>query len=65
MKPLPELISQVSALIVEISEHPDFQSLVTKGCEAALSLDDAYTAIVYLLREVVLPPLDDLEVEVK
>lgn len=64
MKPLPELISQVSALIVEISEHPDYQSLSKKGYQPDLNLADAHTAIVYLLWEVAPPPLDNLSVEV-
>ncbi|MEH2071624.1 MAG: hypothetical protein V7K47_26300 [Nostoc sp.] len=62
LTPLKELLAQVSALIVNISQHPDYKSLVSKGYQPDLNLADAHTAIVYLLWEVAPPPLDEIEV---
>lgn len=51
-KPLSELITNAQSLINEISEHPDYQSLLAKGYEPDLTLNDAQTALTYLFGEV-------------
>lgn len=57
MKTLTQLITEASVLIGEISQHPDYQSLVDKGYYPDLTLGDAHTALVYLICEVDPPTL--------
>ncbi|MEH1790578.1 MAG: hypothetical protein V7L23_34705 [Nostoc sp.] len=56
MKTLSELITEASLIISEISDHPDYQSLVDEGYSADLNIADASTALVYLSWVVDPPP---------
>ncbi|MEH2070539.1 MAG: hypothetical protein V7K47_20660 [Nostoc sp.] len=62
MKPLCELITEASVLISEISEHPDYQSLVNKGYQPDLTIGDAQTALTYLIWEVQPPSIEPVRI---
>lgn len=63
MKPLPELLAEASALIVTISEHPDYRSLTKAGHYPSVTLADAHTAIGYILFAVDPPFIDFPDIE--
>ncbi|MBC6436202.1 hypothetical protein FM036_45555 [Nostoc sp. HG1] len=56
-KSLSELITEASVVISEISDHPDYQSLVNEGYSPDLNIADAVTALVYLSWVVDPPPV--------
>ncbi|WP_138504051.1 hypothetical protein [Nostoc sp. PA-18-2419] len=64
LTPLKELLTQASALIVKIGEHPDYRIVASEACPLNPNLADAHKAIVYLLWEVAPPSLEVEEIEV-
>ena len=56
---LSELIDEVSLLINEITEHPEYLALVDKGYYPDLDLGDAHTALAYLFCTIKPPVITD------
>ena len=45
MKQLSELVAEITELILQIREHPEYQSLIREGHKRRLTIADAYVAM--------------------